>query len=269
VDLEVGLDHEVSLVKLHAPRFLCQDSKNTGPSCITDDYEGSAVTPDESIEGLAKTAADFAESVRSKEIGITLAEPVLRSRSDASTLGNLFAELMLAAQPEADLAITNGGSLRADLPAGPLRYGDLFEAMPFDNRFAMVRLRGKTLRKLFTSNLQNDSGILSVAGLQVQARCKGAALEVTMKSAKGKTIGDKDLLMLATSDFIASGGDGLLGAEGMEVEKVEIDGGLLIRDAMAKVLKEKSALYTKTIARLHDPKKPRIRFTGSRPLRCQ
>ena len=36
--------------------------------------------------------------------------------------------------PDAQVGMMNGGGLRADLPAGPLHYGALFEAMPFDNR---------------------------------------------------------------------------------------------------------------------------------------
>jgi 2',3'-cyclic-nucleotide 2'-phosphodiesterase (5'-nucleotidase family) len=268
VDLEVSPTGEVTLVKLHPPRFLCAEPKETGPGCESDSYEGSEIVPDPAIAVLAKGAADFAEQVRSKEIGIVFAEPVKRSRSEASTLGNLFVELMLDAQPSADIAITNGGSLRADLPKGPLRYGDLFEAMPFDNRFAMVSLRGKTLRKLFESNLQNDSGILSVAGMRVAARCRNKALDIQMTRDNGKVIRDQDLLLLATSDFIASGGDGLLGAEGMKLEKVEIDGGLLIRDAMAKVLGDKPAHYSRSVGKLHNAKKPRIQFSGTRPLSC-
>jgi 5'-nucleotidase len=269
VDLKVDSDGEVSLMKIHPPRFLCADPKDSRPDCESGNYEGLPVAPDESIEDLAKTAADFAESVRSKEIGITFAAPVLRSRSEASPLGNLFVELMLDAHPEADIAITNGGSLRADLPAGPLRYGDLFEAMPFDNRFAMVSLRGKTLRKLLKSNLQNDSGILSVAGMRVTARCQGESLVLKMKRESGKVIADDDLLLLSTSDFIASGGDGLLGTKGMELEKVEIDGGLLIRDAMAKLLHDKAESYLAALPKLRNPAQPRIQFPGSRPLRCQ
>ncbi len=269
VDLEVSAKGEVSLVKLHPPRMLCKDPKAREPDCEAGTYEGKEVVPDSDLAIMANKAAKFAEQVRSEEIGISFAAPVLRSRSNGSTLGNLFVDLMLAAQPQADISITNGGSLRADLPAGRLSYGDLFEAMPFDNRFAMVSLRGKTLRRLLENNLAADSGILSIGGMRAKARCHGKKMEVTMTRNTGKTIRDTDLLLLATSDFIASGGDGLLGTDGMELEKVEIDGGLLIRDAMAKELKENAAHYSKVIGSLHNPKKSRFSFSGTRPLRCE
>jgi hypothetical protein len=55
----------------------------------------------------------------------------------------------------------------------------------------------------------------------------------------------------------------------MELEKVEIDGGLLIRDAMAKLLHDKADSYLAALPKLRNPAQPRIQFPGSRPLRCQ
>jgi hypothetical protein len=91
-----------------------------------------------------------------------------------------------------------------------------------------------------------------------------------MKRTKdGKAIRDTDLLLLSTSDFIASGGDGLLGAKGMEPEKSEIDGGLMIRDAMAKVMGEQAKELTASVSSRFNPAKPRIQFSGKRPLSCE
>ena len=61
-----------------------------------------------------------------------------RAYRTESAEGDWFTDLMLAAQPRAQVALTNGGGLRADIPAGPLTYGELFKAMPFDNRFALA-----------------------------------------------------------------------------------------------------------------------------------
>jgi 2',3'-cyclic-nucleotide 2'-phosphodiesterase (5'-nucleotidase family) len=72
--------------------------------------------------------------------------PITRSYDRESAEGNLFTDLMLAARPDGDVAVTNGGGLRADIPGGPLTYGSLYEAMPFDNRFAVVKLTGVHLR---------------------------------------------------------------------------------------------------------------------------
>ena len=110
-----------------------------------------------------------------------------------SAEGNLFCDLMLAARPDAQVALTNGGGLRADLPAGELTYGQLFEAMPFDNRFAIVDVKGSHLRSLVSTNLQRGGGILSWGGLTAKARCKAGKLDVEITVAGKPLVDDADV----------------------------------------------------------------------------
>lgn len=70
---------------------------------------------------------------------MTVETRVGRAYDEESALGNLFVDLMRAVR-RTDVALTNGGGLRADLDPGHLTYGRLYEAYPFDNRFATVRL---------------------------------------------------------------------------------------------------------------------------------
>ncbi len=53
----------------------------------------------------------------------------------------------------ADVAIYNGGGLRADIPAGPLTYGRLYEVFPFDNRVARLTVTGDELRRVVEGHL--------------------------------------------------------------------------------------------------------------------
>jgi len=269
VDLMREANGSFRVSKIFPPRSLCASGK--GPSCDPGRYENREVKADAALSALAASAAEVAESLRSKEIGITLRKPMTRSRTGASPLGNLFVDLMRAAEPSADVSINNGGSLRAELPEGPLHYGALFEAMPFDNRIALVTMKGASLRRLFATNLQRDNGIVSVSGLRVRAHCdKAGSLKVTMTRQggpkSGQLVKDEDTLVVATSDFLASGGDGLIGTPGIKPVRVRIDGGALLRDALAKQLGNRGG--TLDPKDLFDKNKPRIRFAGKRPLRC-
>ena len=85
---------------------------------------------------------------------------------EESALGNLFADMMLAATSGADVALTNGGGLRPTCPKGPLTFGDLSEAMPFDNYMVRLRLTGQELARVLAGNLGAGGGILSVAGAE-------------------------------------------------------------------------------------------------------
>jgi hypothetical protein len=43
----------------------------------------------------------------------------------------------------ADVALLNSGGLRADLPAGELEYGAVYEIIPFDNNVATITMTGR------------------------------------------------------------------------------------------------------------------------------
>ena len=144
---------------------------------------------------------------------MVVAAPIKRAQKVESPLGNLFADLMRAARPGTDVALTNGGGLRADLPAGPLTYGQLFEAAPFDNRFATIPITGAELTDAVARNLGRDNGIVSLSGVRAEARCEHGALAVSLHRTDGRAIAPKARLTLVTSDFLATGGDGLFSEE--------------------------------------------------------
>lgn len=267
VDLRVAPDGHVTAVKLHKPQLLCQ-GENPGENamgldqCKPSDYEGKPVTVDRTVQTIADEALAKAQKRRSDKLGVTIAKTVTKSYKLESAEGNWFTDLMLAAQPAAQVAVTNGGGLRADIPAGELTYGSLFEAMPFDNRFALVELKGAHIRKLISGNLQRDNAWLSWGGLTAKARCKNDQLELTI-AVGGKPLDDARTYKLVTSDFLASGGDGLIGRLKLPDGSVQITD-LIIRDAMVDVLKKQkgSVIDPEKLARR------RVEFEGQRPLEC-
>jgi 5'-nucleotidase len=213
-----------------------------------------------------------AKELRDQPLGVTLEAAFAKAYDRESAVGNLFVDLMMAARPDADVAMTNGGGLRADLPAGTLTYGALYEAMPFDNRFAVVTLNGIHLRRLATNNLYSGSGIFSWGGMTVDATCKDGELTVKLLDGSGKAIADDRTLTLVTSDFLASGGDGAIGRLGLPEGSVELTD-IVIRDAMADVLRARGKAGGKK-AELSprdflDAKAPRLAYPAPRPVSCR
>ena len=257
--------------KIHPTRFLCgsDDRHQTGASCAPGEYEGKPVQPDAALVAMLGPYEVAARQVREASLGVTVDEPIKRSRPEESALGNLFADLMRVARPDGDVAITNGGGLRADIPAGPLTYGRLHTAMPFDNRFARMSITGAQLRHIVATNLQKASGIFSLSGIRATARCKAGKLEVVLRRERGgKVVRDADRLTLVTSDFLAGGGDGML--EGLDLPEgaVKLEEGEAIRDALAAILRKRGGHLSGTDPKLHDPRRPRIALPGPRPVRC-
>jgi len=268
VDLRVAPDGHVTSYKIHRPQLLCiGDESSTlilAADCKPSDYEGAPVVVDAGIKTIADEALEKAGARRSEKLGVMVAATITKSYGNESAEGNLFTDLMIAARPDVQVAVTNGGGLRADLPAGPLTYGQLFEAIPFDNRFAIVDVKGSHLRKLVSSNLQRGGAILSWGGLAARARCKGQKLELSI-TVGGKPLDDNKAYKLATSDFLASGGDGLIGRLKLPEGSVKLTE-VIIRDAMVEVLKKKKG--TIDPKDYYSPTKKRMDYQGERPVTC-
>ena len=246
----------VSAVKIFPPQSVEDES-----------YQGVQVVPEAAIEKIITPAVEAAAARRGEPLGVTLEGPLKRDYDAESALGNLVATLMLEAGADADIAITNGGGLRADLPAGPLTYGAVYDAQPFDNRFARLTMTGRQLRALVKRNLSSTGGILSLAGVTVEAVCVRAKLEVTLlREAKGKKkkatpIADGDSLQILTSDFLATGGDDF-----GKADKVVIDeAGEPLREAVVARLRARGGILR--AAEWLTP--ARIKLPGKRPVRCK
>jgi 5'-nucleotidase len=261
VDLTVNrTSGEVSSVHIFPPQNLCDD----GATCT---YEGAPVAADAKLAALLKPAFEQARAVRYEHLGVTVVSAVKPAYGEESALGNLFTDLMLAARPDANIALTNGGGLRAELPTGELIYGQLYEAMPFDNRFATVRLTGADFARLIARNLGGTHGVFSLAGATARASCDGDSLRVELFRTDGTAIADTDELVVVTSDFLASGGDGAFGHLGLPEGAIRLDNGPTIRDAMADVLRQrKGELRGDSLV---DRDLPRLTYAGDRPVRCR
>jgi 2',3'-cyclic-nucleotide 2'-phosphodiesterase (5'-nucleotidase family) len=266
IDLELeGSPARIVERKIHAPKDLCPSQSKGDPdwsSCDAGDYEGARVERDAEVERTVRPALDAARARREELLGPELVKPAKRDYDDESSLGNLIVDWMLEAVPEADVALTNGGGLRADLPAGPLRYGALFEAFPFDNRVGITRITGARLEAIVRAHLRGGGGVFSFGGVRVEARCTKGELELELRRPNGRRIEAAEPIVLVASDFLLTGGDDFWG--GGPPGEVELRDEL-VRDAVERVVRKKqridpSEAFTKA--------KPRLRIPERRPLRC-
>jgi 5'-nucleotidase len=227
-------------------------------------YEGVVVEPDGGVQAIIAPAVERAAAKRAELLGVGVEAPIGEKYKEESALGNLVASLMLELDPGADIAINNAGNLRADLPAGPLSYGSLYDSLPFDNRLARVTMTGRALTELFRRNLAGQRGILSVAGLRVEARCGPSGLIVNLvldgkKGARGRALKDEDRLSVATTDYLATGGGDF-----------EVQGAILIDEGAPPYREKLADLLRKRGGSLRPsdwlkPGAPRIVFSSGAP----
>ena len=268
VDLRLdGATHRVLERKIFPPHELCPKLTEGGP-CTLSDYEGQPTAEDPGVARAIEPALARAERFREAPIGCTVSEALACDHGIESALGNLFADLLRESVAGADVAILNGGSLRADLPAGQLSYGQLFEAMPFDNLVAHIRMSGAELKSVILAHLQHDAhGLISVSGVRVSARCGKSGAELKLTRDNGKAISDRETLLIATSDYLATGGDGLFQPLSLTPQRIELDTSGTFRDALARSLKRHPQLSPRDKA-IFDPAHPRLDLSSPRPLLC-
>jgi 5'-nucleotidase len=222
------------------PRDICARVSQQSARCVRQGpiarYEGADVAPDRAIEKLLAPAVAEAAALRAKPVGVVLDMPMRRGDDGLeSPLGQLFVEAMRQAA-KSDVAINNtNGGLRADVPAGVLTYGRLFRTFPFDNQLVTLSLRAAAVSRVLEAQLRRRSVGVSVTGARVVATCVGGALRARLHGDSGP-IADDRVLRVATTDFLALGGEGLF-APVAPRGGFSVGDGPLVRDVVADWLR--------------------------------
>ncbi len=138
-------------------------------------------------------------------------------RTRETNIGSFIADAFRAATG-ADVAVMNGGSIRADdlIPAGELTRRDVLSILPFGNPVVKIEVTGATLRKALEHGVSQsaESGepgrFPQVSGLRFSFDAtRPAGSRVTEVTVGGKPLDDKMTYTLATTSFLAvNGGDG-------------------------------------------------------------
>lgn len=251
--------------------WLCDSKVLQGKELRSATYEGLPVTPSQPVMAALAPHIAQASAKRSSVLGVTTAVRLPRHFKAESPLGQFLADLTRGAAATAtgqtvDLALQNGGGIRNELPAGKLTYGDLFEVMPFDNRLALVKMPGHALIDLFRRNLLGSHGVLiPSSGYRIESRCEGGELKVDLIQENGKPIDPSRIYTVATSDFLALGGDNfgtIVPKLGEGAVKVYED--TTLRDAVAEELQRYRGPFLSGTAAPN-----RLNMPMPRPVRCQ
>jgi 5'-nucleotidase len=275
VDLSIDrATGRVQKERVFPPYDVCTTMRPDGAGCVSASdaagvpatYEGRPVAARRDIADILAPAVAQARAVKETPLGAVIDEPLVRSGTAESTVGNLVADWTRAIVPRADLAIANGGGLRADLSAGTLTYGRLYEVMPFDNREAVITLSGADLRRVIAENLQRAGSVLILSGVRAVARCAGTELRVDVRRESGDAVRDDETLTVATSDFLATGGDEFFTSISPRTVEGASETEPVLRDQIAGWLRSNGGHWN--AAGLLSESNRRLVYPGSRPVNC-
>jgi len=141
------------------------------------------------------------------------------NRNKETNIGNFIADAYRNAA-NADVALVNGGSIRADLTYNPgvLTKRDVLSILPFNNPIVKIELSGKILKEALEHGVarsgageDNEPGRFpQISGMSFKFdTTKPAGNRVTEILIGGKALDENKTYTLATSDFLVSrSGDG-------------------------------------------------------------
>ncbi|MEG0472192.1 MAG: 5'-nucleotidase C-terminal domain-containing protein [Solibacillus sp.] len=210
------------------------------------DEQGVVVAHEGQLIDVAKLAADVkgtemltkykekVDVIASKEIGVTLKEPLTNPRlkttedtasvrNSETALGNIITDGMLAKAKSFTgknvvMALQNGGGIRSDIPAGKVTLGQAITVLPFTNTLAVMDITGADLIEAFEFSVRQapkeNGGFLHIAGAQLvfDSSKEVGSRVVSLKyyDEKTKTYVDikaDETYTVATNAFTARGGD--------------------------------------------------------------
>src|SRR3989338_6580339 len=128
-------------------------------------------------------------------------------RSMETNLGNLVADVMREAA-RTEIALVNGGSIRASIEAGPITLEDVWRAFPYDSQVVRLELSGQRIEEVLSHSVSLRPGLtggfLQVSGLSFIIGPSGPR-EIR---ANGRPLDRERLYSVAITDFMHAGGDG-------------------------------------------------------------
>jgi len=188
-----------------------------------------------------------------------------------TNLGNLIADIMRQTSG-ADLAIINGGMIRTSIKKGKVKVDDIYSALPFDNYIVAMKLTGKQIKETLEHGV---SALEEKAGRFPQV--SGITFSYSRSAEKGSRI--KDIFVdgkpmepdrdyvVATSDFLAAGGDGyrafgeairvsndfsVIGGTIKSNNLVYTDPGKWLRDVVVDYVKAKNKILSSVEGRIKE-----------------
>lgn len=133
-------------------------------------------------------------------------------RAGETNLGNLIADAMLN-ESGADIALTNGGGIRASIQIGDITKGDIITVLPFGNYIVTKDVKGSDVKAAIENGVDSYPGAKGafphVAGINYTFDANlPAGARVTSITMNSMALDMNKTYTLATNNFMAAGGDG-------------------------------------------------------------
>jgi 2',3'-cyclic-nucleotide 2'-phosphodiesterase (5'-nucleotidase family) len=271
VDLDIDPStRRVRASRILPPQYVCDGktlmdvtSWQVG-ACAPPDYEGRPVRFDTRMVQILRRDIDAARVRREQPLGVTVTHRYTHSPREESPASHFVVDLLRAATPGADVAIYNATGTRAELPIGPVTYGDVYALLPFDSVIATATLDAATLAEAILRGVSRGP-LPIISGLEADVTCEGSTPRVSLRR-DGRVLSPETPLSVVTSEFLSAGGGGLF-PDLADRFTLQLD--TPMREAVVRVIPTQGDGIRSGRIGGFDPQHPRVRLPqGAYPVRC-
>jgi 5'-nucleotidase len=205
-----------------------------GSTAARNEVVGRDVPPDPAIQKIVDEAKEKAAPIAGRPVG-TITGDLVRAggATGESSLGDVIADAQLEASRAtgAQLAITNPGGIRADIPFAPdgvVTYGEAFTVQPFANIMQTITLTGAQLKAVLEQQWQGQQSprILQISATLHYTYSQSAqpGSKITAITVNGAAVDPAARYRVAVNNFLAAGGDNFTAfAQGTDLQGGPID----------------------------------------------
>ena len=186
----------------------------TGEPLIMD----ANVREDDATVARIAEAAKPLEEIRNRVVAEAAQEIVgvrEECRAMECAMGNLIADAMLARVKDQgiDVAIQNGGGIRASIDQGPVTMGEVLTVLPFQNTLSTFQVKGATLLEALengVSQVEEGAGRFpQVAGMQYSFDAsQPAGSRISEVMIAGAPLDLDKTYGVVSNNYVRNGGDG-------------------------------------------------------------
>jgi 5'-nucleotidase/UDP-sugar diphosphatase len=160
-----------------------------------------------------RTVLSYFKSLGSEKLDAVIGETKIildgertNVRARDTNLSNLICDAM-AWKTRADVALTNGGGIRASIKSGKITIRDVLTVLPFGNTLYVIKMTGKEIMEVlnYAATIKEGQGaFLHTSGLT----WKSVAGKVVEAKINNEPIIPEKIYTVVTNNYMAQGGDG-------------------------------------------------------------
>jgi 5'-nucleotidase len=184
------------------------EALRTGKPLLPAMLHGRPLRRDPALEALIAPALAQVAAKQTRLVGVEVPVALRRSEQGESPLGSTATDAVRRMEGAA-VAVLNSAALRADLEAGALTYGRLYETFPSASAVATLRLNSSEVRALLVALLASGR-IPQQSGLRMEVAVCPTGLRMTaLELEGGGRLVEGRLYPVVLPDNLARGGEGL------------------------------------------------------------